>query len=116
MALTEAQVLDVLVLLGLPASSGLASRYGTNTAQVEAADVREILAGLGAAQEAAVTSLLTQWQEVKADTDRIKAEGLDSDPARARSHFAELMEDTIGYRPTASRHSSPWPSLRLGRG
>ncbi len=113
MALTESQIIDVLVLLGLPARASSASH---GAAYIDAAEVRKILGELSEAEETAVTNLLTQWQGVKADTDRINAEGLDSDPARSRAHLASLMEDTIGYRPTASRNSSPWPSLRLGRG
>lgn len=112
MALTESQIIDVLVLLGLPARAD-STRHGA--AYVDAAEVRKILSLLTTAEETAVTNLLSQWQPVKSDTDRINAEGLDSDPARSRAHLASLMEDTIGYRPSASRNSSPWPSLRLGR-
>lgn len=89
MALTDAQKLQAKMLLGIPANA----RY-----DFLGNDPNTLLSGLTAAQETEVAAILTEWNKVKLDADRIKAEGLDSDPARTTAKLRDLLALAIGYR------------------
>lgn len=102
MALTEAQVLEALLVLGLPVRTDVSFAFAGDTKALRQAEVaRRCLTSLNAAQEAKVIALLAEWAPVASDTDTIQAEGLDSDPARARARLRCLLQDVIGYRPEA---------------
>jgi hypothetical protein len=101
MALAEADILDCLVMLGLPARIDIASGYsgGDGEAMRWSSIVRQLLTApqLSADQETAVRSLLNAWRAVQNDADRIKAEGLDSNPFRTRARLAAQLANYIGF-------------------
>ena len=101
MALSQAQILDALLLLGLPVKVEEAYKYGFGD-DVEryrlASEARKLLETVDAAQETKVGSILTQYAAIEFDTDTIKAEGLDSSAARTRSRLAGMLRDVIGLR------------------
>lgn len=99
MALTEAQILNALVLLGLPARIDVAAGYtgGDGKANRASAVARKLLEQLNADQEAEVSAILTAYSAVKLDADTIKAEGLDSSPARTRARLRRALASMIGF-------------------
>lgn len=100
MALSEAQVLEALLVLGLPVRTDVSFAFAGDTSVLRQAEVaRRCLTTLNVAQEAKVVALLAEWAPVATDTDTIEAEGLNSNPARARARLRSLMQDAIGYRP-----------------
>jgi hypothetical protein len=98
MALTEAQIINCLVILGLPARIDIAAGYtgGDGETLRKSGVARAILGQLNAAQETEITGVLTEYASIKYDADTIKAEGLDSDPARTRRRLARVLAQTIG--------------------
>lgn len=98
MALTEAQIINCLVILGLPARIDIAAGYtgGDGEALRKSGVARAILGQLNAAQESKIASILNEYTAVEFDADTIKAEGLDSDPARTRRRLARVLAQTIG--------------------
>lgn len=105
MALSQAQILDCLVMLGLPARLDLAANLsgvigiagGDRDAYRKGLVARELLEHLDATQETAVGELLTQYEAVKYSTNTIQAEGLDKSPMRARARLKRMLADIIGY-------------------
>lgn len=89
MALSETQKLQAKMLLGIPANA----RY-----DFLGNDPNALLSGLSAAQETEVAAILAEWNTLKLSRDRIKAEGLDSDPARTEAKLRDLLALAIGYR------------------
>lgn len=114
MALTESQIIDALTILGLPARSeitfGLSGQ--SNLQALRDSEIcRKALSLLNSDQETKVTALITQWTAIQYDTDKINAQGLNSDPERARGRLAYLLGNLIGYQPP-----SRMGGIRIGRG
>ena len=100
MALTDAEVLDALMLLGLPATEGAEIFYRPQSkVMVRARVAREQLAVLAGAREDLARSLVVAYGPLRDDTDTIQAEGLDSDPSRARLRLKRQMEQLLGLPP-----------------
>lgn len=114
MALTESQIEDCLTILGLPVRADVTFAYAgeSNVLLLRDSEVcRKALESTNATQETKIASLLTQWASVVYDTDRINAQGLNSDPARTRARLARLLAQLIGWSPP-----STMGGIRLGRG
>lgn len=99
MALTETQIADALVLLGLPVRIDVAAGYsgGDGLAFRHSAVARKLLEQVNATQEATVIAILAQYTPIRYDADTIKAEGLDSSPARTRGLLRRQLTQIIGY-------------------
>lgn len=89
MALDEAEKLNCKTLLGIPANA----RY-----DFKGNDPETLLQGLSAAQQAQVRAILAAWDPIRFDRDRLKAEGLDSDPARTEAGLRKQLALVIGFR------------------
>lgn len=98
MALTPEQILNSLILLGLPGRVDVAAGYTGGDAEAfrKSAVARKLLEQLDAAQEAKVVAVLGQYATVEFDTDTIQAEGLDSSAARTRRRLARMLAQAIG--------------------
>lgn len=98
MALTPAQILDSLILLGLPGRVDVAAGYtgGDGEAMRKSAVARRILEQLDAAQETKVVAILAQYATIEFDMDTIKAEGLDTSAPRTRRRLARMLAQAIG--------------------
>lgn len=103
MALTDAEKLQCKMLLGIPAN--FRADFAGN-------DPNQLLDGVTAVQETEVRAILTSWSTIKLDADRIKAEGLDSDPERTEEKLRGLLALAIGYR----RPNKTIGGIRLMRG
>ncbi|MNL52100.1 hypothetical protein D3C87_1752490 [compost metagenome] len=101
MALTDSEKLQAKMLLQVPANGRY--DYAGN-------DPNSLLDGLTAAQETEARAIIAEFNKIKLDADRINSQGLDSDPARAKSELRKLLALVIGYR-----LPSPYPT-RIGRG
>lgn len=104
MALSEAQIIKSLVMLGLPARTDAAEAIGFGVfigdpdAFRRSDTARRLLTTLNADQETAVTNILTQYAAVEFDTDDLDTpEGLTSKPAKQRRLLAKTLAQTIGY-------------------
>lgn len=84
MALTETEKLQCKMLLRVPANAST--------------DLDALLGGLSAAQEAEVQGILAKFNADKLDADTIKAEGLDSSPARTEAKLRRLLALAVGWR------------------
>lgn len=114
MALTEAQIETSLTILGLPVRTDVTFAYAgqSNVQRLRDAEVaRKALESTNSTQETAIAGILTQWTSVQYDTDVINAQGLNSDPSRARARLKTLLCQTIGYYPP-----SGMGGIQIGRG
>jgi len=103
MALTDPEKLQSKMLLGIPAN--FRADFAGN-------DPNQLLEGLSSAQEAEVRAILTEWNKIKLDADKIDAEGLDSDPARTGAKLRDLLALAVGFRQAPRRVGG----FRLERG
>lgn len=105
MALDEAQILDCLLLLGLPTRTDKAFQFNGDPNRLRDAEIATLLLQtVNAAQEAKVVALLAAYEaaEVDQDTDTLDTpEGLRSDPAKTRARYRQLLADTISFTPGA---------------
>lgn len=104
MALTEDQIQECLLVLNLPVRTDVTfvfqdgDRHGGQALR-NSEIVRKALEQANATQEAKIVTMLDRWDggELAYDADRIKAEGLDSDPSRTRALFANRLQNLLGY-------------------
>lgn len=114
MALTESQIIDCLTILGLPVRSDVTyALAGESNKQLlyDSELSRRALSMLNADQETKVVALIAQWTAIQYDTDLINAQGLNSNPERARGRLAYILGNLIGYQPP-----SRMGGLKIGRG
>jgi hypothetical protein len=98
MALTEAEKLDALLALGLPARVDAVFSYQGDSAELRRAEVAtQALSNLNAAQEAKVRDLLTKYACVETETTLVNAEGANVSPYRERARIRGLIAKTIGF-------------------
>lgn len=111
MALTEAEVIEALLLLRLPASEGGEVFYGPQEGlMVRARVAREQLEALTGARETKARALLDAYAPLANDTDRLNAQGLDSSAERTVSSLRADMRLLLGLPPGSSG------SIKIARG
>lgn len=100
MPLAEADKLDVLLALGLPARVDVAFGFFGHNERLRRSELARLcMDNLTASQEAKVLQLLPQWRELENDADTLKVDGLDSDSNRTRRLIVQRIADAIGYAP-----------------
>lgn len=113
MALTESQIIDCLLVLDLPARTDVTFALGGEQVAMRNSEIaRKALTKVSVDQEARVVAILAQWEQLAYTTDKINAEGLESNPYRDRARLKSLLANTIGFRP----HGAGAFGMHLGRG
>lgn len=112
MALTEAQIIDCLLVLDLPVRTDVTFALGGESVAMRWSEIaRKALSEVNYDQEARVVAILEQWAQVAYTTDKINAEGLESNPYRDRARIKTMLANTIGLRP-----NQPGYGMHVGRG
>ena len=83
MALTEAQKINCYMLLGIP--------YGKSSL------INDKFDSVTTAEQDAIEAILTQYAGIQYDTDKIRAEGLDSDPGRTEKKLKRQLNGILGF-------------------
>lgn len=98
MALTEAERLDALLILGLPVRVDAVYSYQGDSAELHRAEIAtKALQNLSAPQEAKVRSILETYSLIEFDTTTVEAEGANVSPYRDRQRLKDLLAKTIGF-------------------